>query len=377
MHQGTQRNTNFLIATTKRLLVVAVAVCLLATLAHWAVGLPVKAATVAAQRPAPTAASPTLATAADLLRPSATPAPAAEGLADTLPRAPVERPRWRLSAEVPAEKRTELLATATPEPASTSGTSGCTVRPQELQAQFLADVTVPDGTVLGSGERFTKTWRVRNAGSCDWAGYRLVFASGDRLGAVDQPIPDTPAGQVAEISVELTSPEAPGDYAGTWQIRSPDGANLGILTCAIVVDGENDAPAASEPTPVPAPAAPSAVNEERWIDVDLAQQLLTAYEGHTPVHTTLVSTGLPHTPTPVGQFRIWVKFRYDDMAGAGYYIEDVPFVMYFHGGYGLHGVTWHGNFGHPMSHGCVNLPTEEAEWLFNWADVGTLVNIHD
>lgn len=131
------------------------------------------------------------------------------------------------------------------------------------------------------------------------------------------------------------------------------------------------------PTPTPSPAPPSAVEEERWIDIDLTQQSLTAYEGGVPVRTTLVSTGLPQTPTPVGQFRIWIKLRTDDMAGPGYYIEDVPFVMYFHEGYGLHGVTWHGNFGHPMSHGCVNLPTVEAEWLFNWADVGTLVNLHE
>jgi lipoprotein-anchoring transpeptidase ErfK/SrfK len=64
------------------------------------------------------------------------------------------------------------------------------------------------------------------------------------------------------------------------------------------------------------------------------------------------------------------------MSGPGYYLPNVPYVMYFHGGYGLHGTTWHANFGHPMSHGCVNLPTSEAEWLFNWAQVGTMVNIH-
>ena len=129
--------------------------------------------------------------------------------------------------------------------------------------------------------------------------------------------------------------------------------------------------------PVPVPAAPSEVGEGRWIDVDLAQQLLTAYEGRSPVHSTLVSSGLPGTPTPVGQFRVWVKFRYDDMEGPGYYLPDVPYTMYFHGGYGLHGTYWHSNFGHPMSHGCVNLPTEEAEWLFHWAEVGTLVNVHN
>jgi lipoprotein-anchoring transpeptidase ErfK/SrfK len=135
------------------------------------------------------------------------------------------------------------------------------------------------------------------------------------------------------------------------------------------------APVPASPAEIPPPAEPWEIDEARWIDVDLSEQTLTAYENGVPVHAALVSTGLPQTPTPTGQFRIWIKLRYDDMAGEDYYIEDVPYVMYFYEGYGLHGVTWHGNFGHPMSHGCVNLPTEEAEWLFNWADVETLVNI--
>ncbi len=135
--------------------------------------------------------------------------------------------------------------------------------------------------------------------------------------------------------------------------------------------------APTEAVPVPSLPSPGEPREGRWIDVDISEQRLTAYEGETPVRTTLVSTGLPNTPTPLGQFRIWIKFRYDDMAGADYYIEDVPYVMCFHEGYGLHGVTWHGNFGYRMSHGCVNLPTPEAGWLFDWADLDTLVNIHE
>jgi lipoprotein-anchoring transpeptidase ErfK/SrfK len=119
-----------------------------------------------------------------------------------------------------------------------------------------------------------------------------------------------------------------------------------------------------------------AIEEAHWIDVDLSDQRLTAYEGQTPVKSYLVSTGLPQTPTPTGQYRIWIKLRTDDMAGADYYIKDVPWVLYFHGGYGLHGVTWHANFGHPMSHGCINQPNDMAEWLFNFSDVGTLVNVH-
>jgi lipoprotein-anchoring transpeptidase ErfK/SrfK len=131
------------------------------------------------------------------------------------------------------------------------------------------------------------------------------------------------------------------------------------------------------PTPEEIPLPVWAIDEDRWIDVDLGQQRLTAYEMMTPVKSYLVSTGLPQTPTPVGQYRIWIKLKTDDMAGEDYYIEDVPWVMYFHLGYGLHGVTWHANFGHQMSHGCVNQPNDMAEWLFNFASVGTLVNVHE
>jgi lipoprotein-anchoring transpeptidase ErfK/SrfK len=102
--------------------------------------------------------------------------------------------------------------------------------------------------------------------------------------------------------------------------------------------------------------------------VDLTQQRLTAYQGNTPVFEATVSTGLPNTPTVVGQFRIYWKLTAADMTGPGYYLPDVPYTMYFHGGYALHGTYWHSNFGQPMSHGCVNLRTEDAEWLFDWVD---------
>jgi lipoprotein-anchoring transpeptidase ErfK/SrfK len=124
------------------------------------------------------------------------------------------------------------------------------------------------------------------------------------------------------------------------------------------------------------PSAPQDAAGGRWIDVNLSTQTLTAYQGSRAVRRMVVSTGLPNTPTPVGQFRIWVKLRYDDMAGPGYYLPNVPYVMYFYRGYGLHGTYWHTNFGRPMSHGCVNLSNGDAGWLFNWASVGTRVVTH-
>jgi LysM repeat protein len=126
----------------------------------------------------------------------------------------------------------------------------------------------------------------------------------------------------------------------------------------------------------PAPAPSSAPTSGRWIDVSLSAQRVTAYQGNTPVRSTLVSTGLPRTPTPTGQYRIYVKYVSSLMSGPGYYLPNVPYAMYFYRGYSLHGTYWHSNFGHPMSHGCINLPTPEAQWLFNWASVGTLVKIH-
>lgn len=128
--------------------------------------------------------------------------------------------------------------------------------------------------------------------------------------------------------------------------------------------------------PTPVPTQPAASDDERWIDVDLSSQTVTAYEGSVPVNSFLVSTGTWEHPTVTGRYRIYVKYVAADMSGPGYYLPKVPYVMYFYLGYGLHGTYWHNNFGQPMSHGCVNLRTSDAEWLFNWASVGTLVNVH-
>jgi len=125
------------------------------------------------------------------------------------------------------------------------------------------------------------------------------------------------------------------------------------------------------------PGRPRGVDEnERWIDVDLSLQRVYAYEGDQQIHNILVSTGTWLHPTVTGTFKIYVKYRSADMSGPGYYLPRVPYVMYFYKGYGLHGTYWHNNFGTPMSHGCINLPTDEAAWLFRFASVGTVVNIH-
>lgn len=114
-----------------------------------------------------------------------------------------------------------------------------------------------------------------------------------------------------------------------------------------------------------------------WFDVDLSDQRMYAYEGDTLVNTFVVSTGTWQTPTLKGKFKVWIKLRSAPMSGPGYYLPDVPYIMYYDGDYGIHGTYWHNNFGVPMSHGCVNLSIPDAEWAYNFASVGTVVNVHD
>jgi lipoprotein-anchoring transpeptidase ErfK/SrfK len=94
------------------------------------------------------------------------------------------------------------------------------------------------------------------------------------------------------------------------------------------------------------------------------------------VLTAVVSTGTRYYPTVTGRFKVYAKYRSTPMSGPGYYLPGVPYTMYFYRGYAIHGTYWHNNFGRPMSHGCVNMKTPEARWLFKWAPKGTLVVVH-
>jgi len=158
-------------------------------------------------------------------------------------------------------------------------------------------------------------------------------------------------------------------------------ATNGLTSHTIYVGQRLTIPAGGT-TPVQPPVSPPVTNPvpgaggEKWLGVNLSQQTITAYVGQTPVRTAIVSTGLPRTPTVVGTFSVYVKYRSAPMSGPGYYLPNVPHTMYFYRGYAIHGAYWHNNFGTPMSHGCVNLSLPDAEWFYNWAPMGTKVVTH-
>jgi lipoprotein-anchoring transpeptidase ErfK/SrfK len=122
----------------------------------------------------------------------------------------------------------------------------------------------------------------------------------------------------------------------------------------------------------------------RWVQVDLYEQTLVAYEGAQPVYATLVSSGLDKWATQPGVFQIYARLTADRMSGAYapdksdyYYLEAVPWVMYFDGDRALHGEYWHDRLGFKRSHGCVNLAPLDAKWLFDWTERGTYVWVYD
>ena len=125
---------------------------------------------------------------------------------------------------------------------------------------------------------------------------------------------------------------------------------------------------------------------EKWIDVDLTNKTVTAYVGDTPVWgPRSMVDGKEGNETPTGTYEIYLRYDRQDMTNAAYYDEghpkyyytpDVPWVQYFHHGYGFHGAPWRSSFGYSGSHGCINLPVSDAKWLYDWASIGTKTVVH-
>jgi lipoprotein-anchoring transpeptidase ErfK/SrfK len=129
---------------------------------------------------------------------------------------------------------------------------------------------------------------------------------------------------------------------------------------------------------------PPGVENGRWIEVNLFEQTLAVYDQNTLIYATLVATGLDPFFTKPGLFQIQRKLESTFMSGSFaadrsdyYYLEDVPWTMYYDHARALHGAYWRTAYGFPQSHGCVNLTPADAHWLFDWANVNDWVYVWD
>jgi hypothetical protein len=135
---------------------------------------------------------------------------------------------------------------------------------------------------------------------------------------------------------------------------------------------------------LPNTTPPQGVTGDRWIEVNLFEQTIAVYDNRQLVFATLIASGLEPFWTRPGLFQIYSKIDSTPMRGSfeadrsdAYYLEDVPWTMYFDQARALHGAYWRANLGFPQSHGCVNLTVGDARWLFDWAVEGDWVYVWD
>ncbi len=170
-----------------------------------------------------------------------------------------------------------------------------------------------------------------------------------------QPPEETQVWYINQILAQVANPQDPNQRSGVWdgQDVSSPASDLAQADSAQVLSAD-----------IP--------QSDKWIDVNVSTQTLMQMEGDTVVNSFKISSGVPWHPTPIGDFTIWLKVRDQTMVGGSkaagdyYYLPHVHNISYFSGGYGIHAAYWHHNFGHPMSHGCINMTEANAATIFNW-----------
>ena len=203
--------------------------------------------------------------------------------------------------QIPITGPTEIVETPTETPEVTAtpprpaNEAGCTNK-----AMFVADVTVPDNTVINAGEKFTKTWRVSNAGTCVWAwDYTLAYYSENRLGVLgDLPLDVTYPGQTLDISVELTAPSSPGTYRGNFVIKNPDGLIIQVDNDSrlwLIIKVENTAPTVTTaPTTNAAPTSTTGSSSSGSANCAFSIDVLRLTDTINALNAYRTQNGLPN-----------------------------------------------------------------------------------
>ena len=153
--------------------------------------------------------------------------------ANVTAKTPTEAPILFVTSTLPPTREAFVLPTQIP-PTASPTSDPLTPRPTATcrdSAVFVEDVTYPDNTRLDAGEKFTKTWKLQNTGTCKWTGYTVAFVSGDKMEAPDSvPVPETEAKSTVEVSVDLVAPAENGQYTGNFELRDAEGETIPLGT---------------------------------------------------------------------------------------------------------------------------------------------------
>ncbi len=227
-------------------------------------------------------------------------------------------------------------------------------------------LTQSGGWVIGRGERYQEI-----------PGFQgLQFSSTPRTSFgwsfEDIPVKRAPGYNAADTGSRL----APFTVVQIYDTQSVNSADWNMIGLDQWVEARKVAQVVVNTTP-----PDGSNNAPRWIDVNLAEQTLAVYDNDQLVFATVIASGQEPFWTRPGLFHIQQKKETETMRDNDpsdfYYIEDVPWTMYFDGPRALHGAYWRTRFGYAQSHGCVNLSVGDAHWLFDWAHEGDWVYVHD
>ena len=231
----------------------------------------------------------------------------------------------------------------------------------------------------------------------------LLWGSTGRAYADDHAQPSRPTGEGGMAAAVATLPQLPITATLPRPVAKPPlpfaAPQVGPLIKRAPMDDIENRTTAFLPTRAQLARLSSieVPTEDRWIRVDLSEQVVIVYEDGRAIRGFVISSGLPRTPTVLGEYRIRTKVRAQTMSGgsgAGYYsLPNVQWVQYFYADYSFHSTYWHSDFGRPKSHGCINMTNADAKWLFDWAgpvwdgkttwfrsspdNLGTLVIVHE
>lgn len=234
----------------------------------------------------------------------------------------------------------------------------------EKSEESLGDITVDDDSVI--------SWVINLGASTNddpVPGVRNVNSRGDIISTVSAGAPGWLVNNAESVAEGvLAAVKDRSSYSGTFEYDKVEQT----FENRYIADGAEN-------------LAYSAAPGEKWIDVNLGNNTVTAYEGATPVQGPVYMVpGAPTTPTVTGSFKVWLKVASQTMSGyntdgSRYSIDNVPWILYFHGDYALHGAPWRSSFGWSGasgSHGCVNMPVGPMKAIYDWARVGTPVISH-
>ncbi|WP_257210277.1 L,D-transpeptidase family protein [Actinomyces ruminis] len=197
-------------------------------------------------------------------------------------------------------------------------------------------------------------------------GQRNVNSSGQVVATSVEAVAGQTVNNAETITTAITESLSSGEaYSGTFEMTTGEEQ----WEEREIADGAED-------------LAYQAAEGEKWIDINLSAKTVTSYEGATVVRgpVTIVD-GAAATPTVTGTYHVYLQYETQTMRGQNadgtdYETENVPWISYFYEGYALHGAPWWSSWGFSASHGCLNMPVDEAKWIYDWAEIGTTVVSH-